>query len=107
MADDYDIILFYIVFVILVNVFTLGFSGSWVNSADYLNKEEKMNFNSVCSIDFIGCAINSIGWVLNLSIPSTSNIFMITLMLKIVYFIVILPYTVIIVYMILKYIRGV
>jgi hypothetical protein len=105
--DDYDIILFYVIFMLLFNFIVLGFSGSIVNGADYLNKQEKMNFNSVCVVDFIGCAINSIGFVLNLSIPATSNIYLVTIIFKVVYFLVILPYSILIVYMILKYIRGI
>ena len=98
-STDYDIIGFYIVFMLLLNFFILGFSGSIINGTDYLDKQSKITLNSSW--------FDSLAWVLLASVPISSNAFWVTAGIRAVYLFIVFPYSILFMWTIAKFIRGV
>ena len=98
-STDYDIIGFYIVFMLLLNFFILGFSGSLVNGTDYLDEQHKDEISSDWG--------SSLAWVLVANVPSSSNVFYSLWAIRVIYIFIVLPYSVLFIWTIVKLLRGV
>jgi hypothetical protein len=98
-STDYDIIGFYIVFMLLLNFFVLGFSGSLVNGTDYLDKQQK----DAISMDWG----SSLAWVLVANAPSSSNVFYSLWAIRIIYIFIVFPYSILFIWTVVKLLRGV
>jgi hypothetical protein len=97
MPDEYSIIIFYVLFMIAVNVICLGFSQGIVSSANYLDSQNKAGL----AIDATG----ALGYILTGDVPTSSNIYATVSIIRFVY-IIVMVYSLVFLWILVNWIRG-
>lgn len=94
METSYSIIGFYIIFMVILNFVSIGYGESFIKNADFLKDDIKT--------DFSGDIFNTLNFLLFVEVPTTSNIANALGIYRSIYWLVVVPYTVLIAIIILK-----
>ena len=91
-TNEYTIIAFYTIFIILLNLLTGFYGETFIQNADFVNADIKK--------DFSGDIFATLSFLLFANVPETSNISNAILIYRLVYIVIIVPYTILIAFII-------
>lgn len=94
MKTPYSVLGFYIVFMILLNIFSAGYGEAFVNNADFISEDTKN--------DYSGDIFTTLGFLLFANVPETSNIANAIYIYRLIYWLMVIPYTIIISFIIVE-----
>jgi len=94
MQNEYTIIGFYTIFVIILTLMSAGFGEAFINNADFLDADVKEDFSSDI--------FSTMNFLLFVDVPTTSNINNAVEIYRLVYMIVIVPYTILLAFIIIQ-----
>jgi uncharacterized membrane protein YjfL (UPF0719 family) len=98
-TNEFSILLFFTLFVIILNIISIGYGETYISNADFINANIQKTYNADI--------FSTLGFMLFVSIPSSSNISNAITIYRIVYWTIILPYILITSYILARFVRGI
>ena len=97
MNNQFQIIGFYSIFVIILSIISLapgGYGESFITNADFISEDTKL--------DYSGDIFSTLGFLLFVGVPETSKIANALAIYRLIYWIIVIPYTILISYIIVR-----
>lgn len=99
MNNEFSIIGFYVILMILLNIFSIGYGDVFLKNADFLDEDTKK--------DYSGDIWGTLNFLLFVQVPESSKFLNTLIIYRLIYWLIVLPYTILISYIIVRLIRGI
>jgi len=94
MNNEYSIIGFYVVLMILLNIFSIGYGETFVKNADFLEQDVKK--------DYSGDIWGTLNFLLFVEVPESSKLSNALHIYRLIYWLIVIPYTILIAFIIVR-----
>ena len=94
MKNEYTIIGFYVVLMIILNIISIGYGDIFLKNADFLEKDIKK--------DYSGDIWGTLNFLLFVEVPESSKFSNALEIYRLIYFLLVVPYTILIAFIIVR-----